>query len=50
MTSRRSGRAPRVKLRGRNHCCWPMTSLLQLWEPFLLRTGAGRGRLVGRSC
>ena len=47
---RRRGRAPRVKLRRRNHCCSPLTPLLQLWEPFLLRTGAGLGRLAGRSC
>jgi hypothetical protein len=44
------GRAPRGKLRRRNHCCSPLTPLLQLWEPFLLRTGAGLGRLAGRSC
>ena len=25
-------------------------ALLQLWEPFLLRTGARLGRLAGRSC
>ena len=48
--SRRRGRAPRVKLRRRNLCCSPLTPLLQLWEPFLLRTGAGLGRLAGRSC
>ena len=49
--SRRSGHAPRVKLRRRNHCCSPLTTpLLQLWKPSPLRTGAGLGRLAGRSC
>ena len=39
------------KLRRRNHCCSPLTPpLLQLWKPSLLRTGAGLGRLAGRSC
>jgi hypothetical protein len=49
--SRRRGRAPRVKLRRRNHCCSPLTPpLLQLWKPSQLRTGAGLGLLAGRSC
>ena len=44
---RRRGRAPRGKLRRRNHCCSPLTPLLQLWGPFLLTTGAGLGRQAG---
>ena len=48
--SRRRGRAPRVNLRRRKHCCSPLTPLLQLWKPSPLRTGAGLGRLAGRSC
>ena len=50
---RRRGRAPRVKLRRRDHCCHccsPLTPLQQLWKPSRLRTGAGLGRLAGRSC
>ena len=48
---RRRGRAPRSKLRRRNQSYSPLTPpLLQLWEPFLMRTGAGLGRLAGRSC
>ncbi len=47
---KRTGRAPRVKLGRRSQRCSPQTALLQLWEPFLPTTGAGLGRLAGRSC
>ena len=47
---RRRELAPRGKLHRPNHCCSPLTPLLQTWDPFLLRTGAGLGRLTGRSC
>jgi hypothetical protein len=49
--SRRRGRSPRGKLRRRNHCCSTLTPpFLQFWKPSPLRTGAGLGRLAGRSC
>jgi hypothetical protein len=48
---KKRSQAPRVKLRRRNQrCCSPQTALLQLWKPFLPTTGAGLGRLAGRSC
>jgi hypothetical protein len=49
---RRRGRAPRVrvKLRRRIQRCSPQTDLLPLWETFLPTTGAGLGRLTGRTC
>jgi len=36
----------RGKLRRRNQRYSPLTPLLQLWEPFLLTTGAGIGQLA----
>jgi hypothetical protein len=39
-----------LQLRRRNQRCSPLTSLMQLWRPYLLRIGAGLGRQTGRSC
>jgi hypothetical protein len=47
---RRRGRTPGGKLRRHNQRSSPLTPLLQLWQPFLMRTGAGLGRLAERSC
>ena len=48
--SRRRGRTPTVKIHRHNHYFSSLTPLIQLWKPSPRRTGAGLGRLTGRSC